>query len=204
MNGIEKIIARIESDARSEAETIEADAQKQCEEIKENYEKTAKDEYWKLVRAGVKTCELRVRRMGKTAVMEAKKSVLTLKQEMVSSAFDRAKELIRDFPPDQYTDFLARMAARAAVTGSEELIFNEGDRKQFGAEAVKKANGIIGETAKDIPGKLVLSASTKPIFGGVIVKAGDIEVNCSIEALVNLCRNDLAPQVAEIMFEENR
>ncbi|MCL1827915.1 MAG: V-type proton ATPase subunit E [Oscillospiraceae bacterium] len=202
MNGIEKIIARIDSEARSEVEAVSADAQKQCEEIKEKYDKAAKDEYWKIVKAGVKTCELHIQRMSKTAAMESKKSVLSLKQEMVSLAFEKAKELIRAFPSDRYTDFLAGMATQAAVTGSEEIILNESDRKQFGDETVRKANAML--KAKGLPGKLVLSKVTKPILGGVTVKSGDIEVNCSIEVLAELCRNDLAPQVAEIMFDEGR
>ena len=202
MDGINKIIARIESEARSEADGISADARLQCEEIKKKYDRAAKDEYLKLVRAGEKACELQVQRMNKTAAMEAKKNVLALKQEMVSQSFDTAKELIRAFPPDRYVGFLAGMVAKAAVTGSEEIILNESDRKQFGEETVRKANGLLAE--KGLSGKLVLSNIIKPIFGGVIVKSGDIEVNCSIEVLIELCKNDLAPQVAEIIFEDSR
>ena len=202
MNGIEKIVSRIESEAGQEADKIRAEAQAQCEEIGNQYEKTAQDEYWRIVRAGVKDCELRVQHLSKTAAMEAKKSLLSLKQEMILCAFERAKELIRALPEGEYVAFLARMAAQAASVGTEEVIFNDRDKKQFGNAAVDGANELL--KARGISAKLTVSEQTKPIFGGVIVKHGDIEANCSIESLVELCRNDLVPQVVEVMFDEGR
>ena len=94
MNGIEKITARIIADAEAEAAAARADAEAKCSQIRADYDKKAQDEYWRTVRAGVKDCEARVQRLGRTAEMEAKKSVLALKQDMVSRAFDSALERV--------------------------------------------------------------------------------------------------------------
>ena len=198
MNGIEKITAHIEADARQEAETIRADAEKRCQEIRERYDKAAQEEYWKRVKAGAKDCELRVQRLGKAAAMESRKSLLALKQEMVSQAFERAKVQICALPEEAYSDFLARMAAGAARTGQEEVMFNEADKTRYGKTVVKAANDLL--KAAGHPGKLTLGEETRAIMGGVIVREGDIEVNCSVEALIDQNRNDLALQVAEVMF----
>ena len=93
MNGIEKITGRIEADAREQASAITADAEAKCAEIRADYDKQAQDQYWARVRDGVKTCEDRVQRMGRLAEMEARKSILALKQEMVDAAFAAADEL---------------------------------------------------------------------------------------------------------------
>jgi len=50
-------------------------------------------------------------------------------------------------------------------------------------------------------GKLTVSEETRDIQGGVIVKQGDIEANCSVETLTELCRSELASQVADLMFQ---
>lgn len=202
MNGIEKIINRIESEANQEAEEIRLDTKRQCGEIKEKYEKDAQEEYWKIVKNGVKTCEQMVARMGKTAAMEAKQSMLALKQDMIARAFDRSKELIASLDEKQYVAFLAKLAAQAARTGGEEIILNERDTAKYGKAAEEAANSLLA--AKGISGRLKLSDRTRPILGGIVLKDGDIEVNCSIEALVELHRNDLAPQVADVMFNERR
>ena len=114
MNGIEKITGRIEADAREQASAITADAEAKCAEIRAGYDKQAQDQYWARVRDGVKTCEDRVQRMGRLAEMEARKSVLALKQEMVDAAFAAALERICTMPQADYVAYLAKLAAQAA------------------------------------------------------------------------------------------
>ena len=198
MNGIEKITAKLESEARAEIEAINAETAAKCEEIKKEYEKKAQDEYWKRVQAGTKSVENRVERLASAADMEAKKSILAFKQEMVSKAFDRAVQNISEMPREEYIAFLAGHTAKAASTGTEELIFNARDKKEFGADTAKAANALLKK--KGLAGGLTVSDETREIPGGLIVKQGDIEVNCSVDILVQLYRNELASQVAEILF----
>ena len=98
MNGIEKITARIAADAEAECQAIRAESEKKCAEIRAENDKKAQEEYWRLVREGVKDTEQRVQRMARTAALEAKKSVLSMKQEAVSRAFDEAQKLIAALP----------------------------------------------------------------------------------------------------------
>lgn len=199
MNGIDKITARIESDAKAEADVILAESRAECEIIRERYEKDAQDEYWRLVREGVKDCEMRVQRLGSTAAMESKKSILALKQEMVAEAFERAVKLLAGLPDNEYLAFLANQAASASRTGAEEVLLNARDSSRYGERAVKAANEKL--TEKGLPGGLTLGAATRQISGGLILKDGDIEINCSAETLTELHRNDLATQVAAEMFD---
>ena len=198
MKGIEKITAKLEAEARTEIDAVNAETAAKCEEIKKEYEKKAKDEYWKRVQDGTKACETRVERMASAADMEARKSILSFKQEMVSKAFDRAVEKITSMPREEYIAFLAGQTAKAASTGKEELIFNARDKKALGADTAKAANALLKK--KGIDGGVTVSNETRDIPGGIIVKQGDIEVNCSVDILVQLYRNELASQVAEILF----
>lgn len=197
MNGIEKITARIEGDAKAEAENLLAETEAQVRQLNASYDQQAQDAYWKLIRAGVKDVEARAQRLGSTAEMEAKKSVLAMKQEMVSLAFKRAQELIAEMPAAEYTAFLAKLAAQASMNGMEEIIVNPRDRSVASA-AVKQANAAL--SAKGRYGKLTLSEETRAITGGLILKQGDIEANCSIETLTEQYRNELSAQVADLMF----
>jgi V/A-type H+-transporting ATPase subunit E len=198
MNGIEKITARLEADARAEIDVLNAETAAKCDEIKKEYNEKAQAEYWKLIQEGTKNCENRVQRLGSTADMEAKKSILAFKQEMVSAAFKKAVETIGAMPKDKYVSFLAGQAAKAAAYGTEELIFSAKDKKEVGEDVAKAANALLKE--KGVPGGLTVAEETRDIPGGVIVKQGDIEANCSVDILVQLYRNELASQVAEILF----
>jgi V/A-type H+-transporting ATPase subunit E len=198
MEGIEKITAHIEADAKAEAQSIMDAAEAKVKEIEASYNQKAQDEYWTRVRAGVKECEDRVQRMNRLAAMESRKSILATKQEMVSKAFDKAQDMIVNLPADKYTEFLARLASESASTGEEEIIFNERDKKGCGEAVVKAANALLA--AKGVKGGLKMSDETRGICGGLILRQGGIEVNCTVETMVDLCRGEMSSQLAEVMF----
>ena len=111
MKGTEKIIAHIRADGDAEAKKIIDAASKQAEEKRAESFKAALSEYEKLMQAGNAECEDILSGSRRIAEMEAKKSVLSVKQEMISAAFDAAREEIVNMPRDKYTQYLARMAA---------------------------------------------------------------------------------------------
>ena len=143
MKGIDKITSRILADAEAECAAVRKESDERIAAVKAEAEKKAQDEYWRLVREGVKDTEQRVQRMDRTARLEAKKSVLNMKQEAVSRAFELARDKIAELPERDYVGFLAREAAEAAITGQEEVVLCERDRAAVGAKAVKAANELL-------------------------------------------------------------
>ena len=199
MKGIDKITSRIIADAEAECAAVKKESDERVAAIREENERRAQEEYLRLVREGVKDTEQRVQRLDRTARLEAKKSILNMKQETVSRAFELAKGKIAELPERDYVAFLAREASEAAVSGQEEVIFCERDRKSVGAKAVKAANELLA--AKGMPGMLTLSDTTREFSGGLMLKQGDIEVNCTVDTLLDLARGELAARVGEVLFE---
>ena len=199
MKGIDKITSRILADAENECAAVKKESGERCEAIKAEAEKKAQEEYWRLVREGVKDTEQRVQRMDRTARLEAKKSILNMKQETVSRAFELAKDKIAELPERDYVAFLAREAAAAAITGQAEVLCCERDRASVGAKAVRAANELLA--AKGMPGMLTLSDDTRSMAGGLMLRQGDIEVNCTVDTLLDLVRGELAARVADVLFE---
>ena len=194
MKGTEKIIAHIQADAKSQADAILAEAEKQCAAIRADYDKKAAQLYAEKVRAGTKACQDQVDSVQRIARMEAKKTLLSVKQEMVAKSFDKAQELLTSLPEEQYVAFLAKLAARASVTGDEEIILNEKDKAAVGEAVVKAANALL----KD--GKLRLSERTGSFAGGLILSRGNVEANCTVELLVELCRGEMSVEIADMLF----
>lgn len=198
MNGIEKITARIETDAVADAARIAEQAKGQSESIRAEGEKKAQEHYWQKVRQGVKAAEDRSQRLAKAADMEARKSILSYKQTIVAEAFDQAEQQLRAMSGDRYVDFLAGQAARAAVTGREELVLTAKDKKAYGSKVLSRANARLTDSGK--PGKLTLADEDGSFAGGVIVRQGSVSVNCTIEALMAQAREDMASAVAGELF----
>ena len=194
MKGTEKIIAHIQADAAAQADAILAQAEQQCAEIREGYERKAKDAYAEKIRAGVKANQDRLESMERLAKMEGRKAILALKQDMVSESFDRAVGQLVNLPEDQYAALLARLAAQASVTGDEQIVLNARDRAAVGEKVAAAANERLGG------GKLTLSDETGDFKGGLILRRGNIEANCTAELLVDLCRDEMAAELAGVLF----
>ena len=194
MKGTEKIIAHIGADAKAQADAILAQAEARCAEIREGYEQQAKQAYAERIRAGVKANQDRLDSMERLAKMEGRKAVLALKQDMVSKSFDMATDKLVNLPEEQYVALLAKLAANASVTGDEEVVLNARDRAAVGEAVVKAAN------EKLAGGKLTLSDSCGDFKGGLILRRGSIEANCTAELLVDLCREEMAAELAGVLF----
>lgn len=198
MDNIEKITGRILTDANVEADKIRADAEVRCREIGEKGEADAKSVYWAAIRKGTDDAKIRMERLMSAAELEAKKQVLRAKQEIIGEAFDRAAERMRQLPPDSYAELLAAMAASSADTGEEEIILSAGDRERYGASIADKAND--GRRAQGKKAGLRLSGETRETGGGLILKNGNIETNCTFGAAVGELKNELTAGVAAVLF----
>ncbi len=194
MKGTEKIIAHIRADAKERSDAILAQAEQQCALIRSDFEKQAKEVYTEKIRAGVAECQARVDGMDRIARMEAKKSILALKQQMVSESFDKACEMIVDLPTEQYTALLAKLAADASDTKDEEIIFNARDRESIGQAVADAANRLLDG------GKLTVSDETGNFAGGLVLRRGSVEAICTAELLVELCRNEMSADIAKVLF----
>ena len=107
MKGIDKITSRIIADAEAECAAVKKESDERVAAIREENERRAQEEYLRLVREGVKDTEQRVQRLDRTARLEAKKSILNMKQETVSRAFELAKGKIAELPERDYVAFLS-------------------------------------------------------------------------------------------------
>ena len=202
MNGIEKITQRIDQDAQAEIDQILGDARRQAAEILARYEAQAKKEAEELLGRGEKNAAEREERLASVAQMEAKKLTLATKQEMLDKAFALALEQLASLPEDEYIALLAALAARAAATGREQLIFSPKDRERVGEQVVAAANEKLSQdgAAEMLAGQLTLSEETRPMRGGFILSDGEVEVNCAFETLVRLQRSEVSGEVAKALF----
>ncbi len=227
MKGIEKITARIESDSKAEVEAILQEASAKAEEIRAGYVSQAEAKAKAATQAGDEAARRQYERLESAAHMEAKKRLLSAKQACVDETFALARKKLLELPDGQYADLLARMAVRASKTGREEILLNARDRERVGAQVAAKANALLAkEIAPEMPaevketkagniiGKVVtganallhgtamltLSPETREMEGGLTLRDGKVEVNCAFETELRVLREEMAAQVAGILF----
>ena len=229
MNGIEKITARIETDTKAEVEELLQEARKKAEALRADYQSKADAEAKAAAQSGQEAAKRQAERLEGAAQMEAKKMLLAAKQSCMDAAFEKAHKRLQSLPEGEYAELLARMAVRAAKTGREEIILSARDRERVGPQVAAKANAILAEAvapeaaekaaksggkAGKVLSKVVTGASallqgtamltlaqdTREMDGGLILRDGQVEVNCAFETQLRVLREDMTAEVAAILF----
>ena len=198
MTGTKRIVSHIEAEVQAEIDAVLTQAQANAAEITAEYAKKAEAEAAELIRAGKESADQRVQRQERTTRLEARKDILGLKQELVSAAYDKAMKAILALDEDKYVAFLAAQAGAAALTGREEIILNKADRDRIGAKLLAAANAAAAK--RGLPGEMTLSDETRAVSGGLILRRGSIEVNCTLEKLLEMSRSSLDAEVASVLF----
>ena len=229
MNGIEKITARIETDAKNEIAEILREGEAKAAQIRSGYQAQAEAAAKAADAAGKEAAQRQAERLEGAAQMEAKKMLLAAKQSCMDAAFEKAHKRLQSLPEGEYAELLARMAVRAAKTGREEIILSARDRERVGPQVAAKANAILAEAvapeaaekaaksggkAGKVLSKVVTGASallqgtamltlaqdTRERDGGLILRDGQVEVNCAFETQLRVLREDMTAEVAAILF----
>lgn len=198
MKGIEKITARIAAEAAAQSEAILAEAGVKADGIRAEYDKKAQGAYEAALCAGKAEIDQNIQRVGNAARMECKKELLLLKQDLIGKAYQSAKEKIMGLPESEYVAFLSALAGNASADGTEEIVLSEADSARVGAKVVAAANALVEK--RGLPAKLTLSETTRPISGGLMLRKGDVEVNCALNSLVEMSRNSLDADIAAVLF----
>ncbi len=198
MNGIEKITGKIIDEANIDAKKIIEEAKAEAEIIIGKYKEKSVSAAADIEEAGAKQAKVRELKYSSNAGLEARKTLLMEKQKLITAAFDKALSELRSLPKDKYVDLLARLAANAAQSGEEEIIFSSDDKNQYGKQVIEQANKLLKD--KGLKGQLKISDKIRPILGGVIITSGDVEINCALDGLVRMQRDNLSVQVAQILF----
>lgn len=198
MNGIEKITQRIAVDNQKEIEALLGKAQAEAKEITAGYKEKAQADYDEALRQGKADADYRVERMSGVAQLEARKLKLSAKQEMLDKAFDAAMGKLLAMPEEEYAALLTNLAVSGVSTGKEALIFSVKDRPRYGKRVVIAANEkleAMGRTAE-----LTLSQESREFEGGLYIQDGNIENNCTFSTILRILREQMAAEVAGILF----
>lgn len=198
MIGTDRIVSHIQDEAQAEKDAALAQAAEKAAEIAADYAKKAQAEADELLRAGKEAAEQRILRQERTDRLEARKDILGLKQALVSAAYDKAREAILALDADKYVAFLAAQAGAAALTGSEEVVLGKADRERLGARIVEAANAAAAK--RGLAADMKLSDAALPADGGLVLRRGSIEVNCTLDKLLEMSHSSLDAEVASVLF----
>lgn len=199
MNGITKIQERILQDSDDQIRELLKNAKSQAAEITAQYEERATEEYNRLLAEGKEKAAIRVSRMESMAQLDARKLRLSAKQALLQEAFDAAGKKLKELSGQEYVELLVKLTLGAVSTGRETLVFSVADRNTYGKKVVIAANEALEAQGK--PVFLTLDEEAREFQGGLYIKDGNIETNCTFSALLLDCKEQMAQEIAGLLFD---
>lgn len=196
MADIENITKYIIEDAQKEAAELLKAAEEQCKEIVEQNKKNIE----KLKDSMKKAAELEGKKRAEyilsSYTVEERKARLKAKQEVISNAFDKAMEILQHLSKEQYLQFIEETLSDIDLSGDEELLLSINDKEKLGEDFEEKINSFLKSQGKK---NLTVEYSPEE-FTGYRLSGDNIEINYTLQALINNLRVDMETEIAEILF----
>lgn len=196
MDGQQKIIDKILSDATHDAGEMLSEALKKAEALVAAKQAEADAEYDLSVEEARKAGEEVVRRRLTVADLEVKKLLLSAKKQAVDEAFEESLKKLLALPKEEYTVLVGSMIASAADDG-DVVVISENDKNVLTKAFFDKISAKIGK-------KLTLSDTFGNFKGGVMLLGKGVDKNLTFESELALLRDEVEPEVAKIMFSNGK
>lgn len=214
MNDISAILSKIEEDAKAQCAAIIAAGEENAARIKTEAEHEAaavREEILKNARTAAEAQRLRA---ASQSGIEVRNLRLETRRKSMDAAFEKAMEKLCGMSDEKKVALYSELALEA-ITGQADLILNAADKaaigkavaamvgKKFVADGIN--NVVDALTSLKLPekslGRVVLLADEVGSFrGGVQIREGNIETNCTFEVLVSTAKEELEPEVARLLF----
>lgn len=196
MDGQQKIIDKILSDATHDAGEMLSEALKKAEALVAAKQSEADAEYDLSVEEARKAGEEVVRRRLTVADLEVKKLLLSAKKQAVDEAFEESLKKLLALPKEEYAALVGSMIASAADDG-DVVVISENDKNVLTKAVFDKISAKIGK-------KLTLSDTFGNFKGGVMLLGKGVDKNLTFESELALLRDEVEPEVAKIMFSNGK
>ncbi len=197
---LEKLLEKIEEDARAEAEEIMAKARREAEEIRRRGKEEAGRAGENILAAFRERGERERVRMVSAARMENRLAILAAKERILEETLQKTVQAMEEMPREEYRAWLKSILANHAVTGKEEVIPSSFDRELLQDGLLQEINQTIDSMGKR--GELRLSTDEAPFKRGVILREGNVYTRLSVESLLREAGERNEEEVLKILFGE--
>lgn len=195
MNGLDKIIKKIESDSQeacramiSEAELkakeILSAGEKNCEEIKKREE----------IRCETACADVRARAKS-AAELEIRKGKLLARQTVISDMLEKSKNSLKNLDKEEYFSLILKMVGKYSEKQDGIIVFSKKDTDRMDKNFISKINKVSA-------GKLTLGEPDRKIDSGFVLVYGDIEINCTFDTIFTVEKEKLTDVVSAVLFDK--
>lgn len=197
MTGLEKILKHIEDSASAKAGKLIDEANKKAEEIIRTAQAEGDKKLADIKSRSERDIKASMDRGESAAMLQEKKIILETKQQIINEIIDDARDSLLKLPDGEYFDTILKMVQKYSLPQAGEIAFSADDRKRMPDKFEKAVSDAL---AGKKGASLKILNEAKEIDGGFILIYGDVEENCSFEALFSAAREKLQDKVGALLF----
>ncbi len=199
MTGLEKILKAINDEASLAADKIVDEANQKAQEIRA----AAKSEAEKKAAQIEEKAEIEVRdimnRSESAAALQERKILLETKQQLITDMIIKARKSLAELPASEYIEIILNMVKKHAHNRPGQIRFSAVDKSRLPADFETRLKLVLSDRPS---AELTISDSTANLDGGFLLIYGDIEENCSFDALFLAEKDSLQDKVHSLLFED--
>lgn len=193
---VERIRQAILDEARAEAEKIEAEARAGHDGELEAARRRLDQEFEQRFELGRQAAELDAHQRLMLARSRHNLALLQRRNTILNDLFKGGGDWVAGLDDGEYRALIAGWMGEVPDGYGGEVLCNERDAARL-APLVEELN-----RARPPGAQFILVPGERPALGGVIFRAEKFEVDLSLDSRLARLREDLAPEVAQMVFPE--
>lgn len=198
MTGLEKMKSQILDEAGKAADVKVAEAKAQAEELIQAARTEAAREAESISRKSEAEVANYKERAASSMDLQKRSRILEAKQAVIAEVLDKAYEKVSTMEKDEYFSMLLKLVGKYALAQDGEICFSAKDLERLPSGFEEQA----GEIAAGKGGRLKVSRETRDIPNGFVLVYGGVEENCTLKAMFEAKRDELADKVNHLIFSQ--
>lgn len=196
MNGLEKIIEKIEADAESVSASALADARVRADEIIAEAEAMGESEAHIIIDEAKAECSAMVRKAHSAGELQKKKILLEKKVAIINSVIMKAVKNFLGDDSTKYFDSLVRLVEKYALAGDQTMVLSDKDFGRMPGDFEKRVN-----SAASDKGKITVRGGGG-FEGGFLLVGDEVVQNCTVSSLVRDAETEIRDELSKLLFTE--
>ena len=197
MSGLDNIVKRIKAEAREQADIIEKDTSSFKKEYVGQIKAETSAEIKKIVDQSARDRAIYEEKVISNGEFRKRNAILKAKGEMIDETIEKALEELKSLDDSAYFDTLLSIVEENVQAKDGKIRLSSKDASRLPSDFESKVSSV----AKSKGGSLVIDSVNADIDYGFILVYGDIEENCTFDAIVASKRDELRDIVNKNLFE---
>ena len=198
MSGLDNIVEKIKSNSLDETKLIQKDTEEYREQVLSDAKKETDKEIKSILDNAKREQTVYEEKVVSNGEFRERNALLKAKGEIIDEVISRALDELKNQDTDSYFATALNILKDNVQDKDGKICFSKTDLDRMPSDFKSK----IDEVAKEKGGSLNIDEEPADISDGFILKYGDIEENCTFDAIFDSKRDELRDLVNKNLFDK--